>query len=388
MPFPVPLGGLPQFALSKMNPGPRIGYDELRNEDFYGNKIRTGEFPMNVLQGLEYAVTQSAPLTAGTVAGEIRAGQPPEKAAREAAYQFLGTNVTPLTPSQARNEAVQAETLKAGVKDVQSYYDLTGQQRHDFDAQNPNLAGAIRKETERKARLGDEKAIVALDKMQQYDNQLARDEALDAAGKLNGRPYGAKEWRADYEDAQVKSGATRDILEKIHKRTYPEPKDKNEEALKGYYDLMESFREARTDTFNVEAWVNARDDYLAKLPPAEAKYVQDSLHPNATPKVREYLKAQETLRPYWRLGDNIAKTMKAQGIGDVEPILNKLRVWRGMPQSGLALAEKRKLEEDKLYKFYLKQLAAWKTKFRLEREGIDDALVDWYGATAIKEKKR
>ncbi|MDZ4250924.1 MAG: hypothetical protein U0990_12685 [Candidatus Nanopelagicales bacterium] len=97
-PVPVPFAGIHRFATSKIGPLPRIVYDEIRNEDFYGRKIMAGDFPLNILQGIEYALSGAAPLTAGSSYRTLRKGEGLGRTIEEALSQFGGTNYIPFDP--------------------------------------------------------------------------------------------------------------------------------------------------------------------------------------------------------------------------------------------------------------------------------------------------
>jgi hypothetical protein len=89
---PMPFAGLYNFAKNRMNPAVRIVWDEVRNKDYEGNRIRSGNFPINVLKGLEYAFEGSVPLTIGTIAQNKRTGEDWGTLGQETASQFMGTN--------------------------------------------------------------------------------------------------------------------------------------------------------------------------------------------------------------------------------------------------------------------------------------------------------
>ena len=120
--FPMPFAGVHRFALSKLGPLPRIAYDEIRNVDFYGKQIRSGEFPKNVLQGIAYAVTGGLPLTAGSAIRSWQQGEGRGRTLEELSSQFGGTNYVPFDPIYdaklrweddiERYEAIPTDTLK------------------------------------------------------------------------------------------------------------------------------------------------------------------------------------------------------------------------------------------------------------------------------------
>ena len=91
---PLPFAGVYNYANSKIHPGTSTGLDLARNKDYYGKAIRTGGFPVNVLQMLEYAAEGTLPLTAGTAMEGVRRGET-EQIPSQVASQFAGVNMVP-----------------------------------------------------------------------------------------------------------------------------------------------------------------------------------------------------------------------------------------------------------------------------------------------------
>uniref|UniRef100_A0A6M3K442 Large polyvalent protein associated domain-containing protein n=1 Tax=viral metagenome TaxID=1070528 RepID=A0A6M3K442_9ZZZZ len=95
VPVPLPFAGMPRFMLGKMHPAARIVYDEIRNKDYFGKTIRDGDFPINVLQGMEYVAEGAVPLTAGSAMEDIRRGEA-ERILPDVISQFAGVNLVPI----------------------------------------------------------------------------------------------------------------------------------------------------------------------------------------------------------------------------------------------------------------------------------------------------
>jgi len=108
-PIPMPFVGLERFAKGKMGPAIRIAYDEILNKDYYGRPIRTENFPVNILQSLEYALEGAAPLTVGGAAEQVRQGATAGEVVQEVASQFMGTNYLPDDPAYAASVRWQDE---------------------------------------------------------------------------------------------------------------------------------------------------------------------------------------------------------------------------------------------------------------------------------------
>jgi len=95
VPVPMPFAGIYRFAMGKMNPAVGIAWDEARNKDYYGKAIRKGDFPVNILLGVEYAVEGSVPLTVGSAMEDVRRGETKQIPA-DVASQFAGVNLAPV----------------------------------------------------------------------------------------------------------------------------------------------------------------------------------------------------------------------------------------------------------------------------------------------------
>jgi len=116
VPFPMPFANMGRFALSKLGPAPRILYDEIRNVDYYGQRIRTGDFPINILQGIGYAATGVAPLTIGSGVRSAIRGEGVGRTTEELISQFAGTNYITFDPIY--------DAKKRWEESLQKYHDI------------------------------------------------------------------------------------------------------------------------------------------------------------------------------------------------------------------------------------------------------------------------
>ena len=146
VPVPLPFGGIYQFARGKIGPAPGVVYDEIRNKDYYGKPIRTENFPVNILQSLEYALEGAAPLTAGGAAAQVRRGEGLGAAAQETASQFMGTNYQPDDPAYAASllwkDAIKAYT---DIPSAASEAKVTGKKvtRTDYRKKHPDVEAKL-----------------------------------------------------------------------------------------------------------------------------------------------------------------------------------------------------------------------------------------------------
>jgi len=127
MDYMVPFWNMPRWALGKMTPAFRTQYDMIKNRDFRNRRIRTGEFPMNLLQGVMYEFEGVVPLSIGKWSEGWRTGATLAKTAEESFTQSLGTSLYDrqgpwVMRSEWRNELRQywdipTDPNKLGTKD-------------------------------------------------------------------------------------------------------------------------------------------------------------------------------------------------------------------------------------------------------------------------------
>jgi hypothetical protein len=93
MDYMMPFAGVGRWALGKMTPALRTQYDLIRNKDFFGRRIMTGDFPVNILQAVAYEFEGAVPLSISAWIEGKRTGASIEKTAEESATQALGTSL-------------------------------------------------------------------------------------------------------------------------------------------------------------------------------------------------------------------------------------------------------------------------------------------------------
>ncbi len=89
----IPFAGLPMYLKNRLNPFMRTQIDLLRNEDYYGQKIRKGDVAEQILRTLAYEFEGMIPLTVGASVEAVRTGMPQEEALTQIIGQFAGVNV-------------------------------------------------------------------------------------------------------------------------------------------------------------------------------------------------------------------------------------------------------------------------------------------------------
>jgi len=102
---PVPFAGIPSWLLNRATPGIEVPAELLKNrETFTRRRIVTGDFPMNVVQGLTHTVTGGLPLTAQSVTRGVFAGESASDILVQSAGEFLGSSVRLRSPSEEEIE--------------------------------------------------------------------------------------------------------------------------------------------------------------------------------------------------------------------------------------------------------------------------------------------
>ena len=103
-PVPVPFANVGNFVNNRINPALKTQLELHGNKDFYGNIIRKGHMPEQVLRSLLYEIEGLLPLATGTAWGGVRRGLPAGEIAEESAAQFLGANIGLQRPFEKRED--------------------------------------------------------------------------------------------------------------------------------------------------------------------------------------------------------------------------------------------------------------------------------------------
>ena len=102
---PVPFAGIPSWLLNRATPGIEVPVELLKNrETFTRRRIVTGDFPMNVVQGLTHTVTGGLPLTAQSVTRGTLAGESASDILVQRAGEVVGSSGRLRSPSEEEIE--------------------------------------------------------------------------------------------------------------------------------------------------------------------------------------------------------------------------------------------------------------------------------------------
>ena len=358
VPVPVPFAGIVRYLQSKAHPVIRITADEIRNKDFFDRTIRTGEFPVNVLQGLEYAGEGSLPLALGAGVENLRTGTPGQ-IPQSMASQFAGVNLAP--------------QLKLD-KEMQLAQQKFPGQVNPNEPLPPKLKGQIAMTPEMRAfelergRVTPEKEL----KWRQIDQQKARDTELENYWKT-GQGMTPKEWRNELANSLGASAAINEYKKALGVFKDKEPKDPNESARWNYYRLLVYLGDTPTGQLKENAG-EIIDDYFSVLTPDQLRYLKNNIHPNATPVVDAYYEAKELLKPYF----DITRDPKSQE-------MRKLRQQVDFLKAKGDILKATRLEYQKGLNRWENDTRAKKLKLRHQKPALDKLLVKWgYVSRSVK----
>ena len=286
VPVPVPFAGIVQFIRGKVGPGYGIAYDFLRNKDFYDRQIVTGNFPINVIQGLAYAAEGSLPLALGTTAQEARQGASGSRIRSQAASQFLGANLSPQSLRDVR-DAVLWELHGLHLSSNEVTPKMLAEVEEDPRVQE--------KKAERARQAGPlSPPARALDLQNDTKAFQLADDALFENGDLTG-----PEWR---QNRAVRRADLFSRREEIHANAKYPRKDRG--ILDDYSQVITEAKAAHNGVLTGDAW-----DDVDRWTQEQSEEVQAFLEEqtgvgSATPTEKRFRTAQKALKPYWDILDN------------------------------------------------------------------------------------
>jgi len=281
VPVPMPFAGLAQFGRGKLGPAPGTALDELQNKDFFDRQIRTGNFPLNVLQGMEYALEGTLPLTAGTALEQARKGASARQIGEQTASQFMGTNMTPQS-----------------LRDIQDAVSWEHFGEH-FGGLTPAQEGTVNEDARVKAKKADrareagpgsprQRAFVLQQKEEK--NQLA-DDAL-----FNKNEMDSTQWR---ENRAARRADLSSRLDEIYaNQKFPE---KDRGILDDYQQELTEAKARHNGILTADAWDEV-DRWVDALPLQDQVFIAENTGVGpATPLEKEYRAANKALSAasYW-----------------------------------------------------------------------------------------
>lgn len=364
-----------QFVRGKAVPPLSVSIDMIRNEDFRREPVVKGDFPTNILTGLWYATESFSPLSAGALSEKVRTGEAnPRSLVTAAASQFAGANYRETTPYESlllRRDRIAQETYD------RDWDDLTNSERFKLEKDHPEELVRPEPRTERGKALAARREIGArFEELQkQVDQQFGPGpDWIEAYKNLKDQQSGAyQQWEADYPEVHG-------WLQTL------EPEDSNEQALAEY---RKAFQTSRT------SWGELDPELLGQVlnrlerewTPEQKKFIEQETGLRDTPTVRAYKAAQDTLRPYWEIEDQVWEQIRRRpefaryaSLDEFVRSSSEELLLMGVPEQELYY----RLNQIPLLGRISQVVSELRYQYRLRHPDVDRLLVEWYGNTPIR----
>jgi hypothetical protein len=239
----LPFAGGWDYFRNRVSPALRRQVDVLRNKDFGGNAIMTRDFPLNVLQLIQYEAEGALPLSAAAVPEGIRTGASPGEIATEAAGGFLGANVR----APSGNDRLNAEAERMFGR---GFYDLSPSEKQQVREARPDAwEQAVERGSEQRQRAERVQAL--------YGEQQARDDELLLSGDIT-----REDWQRERDRRRVELNARRDEI-------YGDSGTGGDPVLSRYFETIDQATDEATGRVNWEAV----DEALATFSQADLDYI-------------------------------------------------------------------------------------------------------------------
>jgi hypothetical protein len=302
------------WANGRLAPAVGAGVDIVRNRDFDGDRVRSGNDLSQSLDSAYYLIEQGVfPLGAGGALETIRKGGSPGEVAAEFAGQMMGN------PPQAQTPTDKLDSISRA---------WPGNEGRDFYKSPPSVQAGIKelhgdlwKEA---VEAGSEERKAAYAKEQELlGNQLASDDLL------KNNDITAAQWR---EERSKRYDALRENKEGIYALKDGGSLDSR---LQGYFDALSKATgpSGQVDWDRVEA-------YTLTLPTEDRQYIEDNTGLGLrTDKTKEYRADMKTIQDagYWDLSDKLWEAFSRQY--DVAGAATPEQYWGELRKALIAHAE-------------------------------------------------
>jgi hypothetical protein len=269
----VPFAGIHTFVENRLQPGARAGRELVKNEeDFTGRQIVTGEFPLNVVEGLGHLAIGSSPLLIQGAGRSLLAGESLEDTAQQALAEFAGASLRLQSPREEEREIFRGiyeripenermaltEDGEVFLKGFEEFY-AEGMSREIF------LEYATEEEHQAISRIdGELRRLAELPLGRENDEALVvresyrlRDEIRELAEKHKGDP-------AAFRHAVSASQRAFRRFVDSHGPDFGESKTEGEKNLERYFDAFEIAEAQETDQVLAREIVDELHDALFK----------------------------------------------------------------------------------------------------------------------------
>lgn len=260
----VMFAGVPSWLGTRINSPIKPVIDIARNRDFQNDPIYQGNFarPENVARALWYFGGEGiAPVSAGQVSEDIRRGEfDPGGTSQRVIAQFLGSNLSPVSPTEKLSQISRAIYQK-------EFYDLLPSQREAIKKAQPKL--------------WEEAVAAGSDARQQAEAQKAKlreaqqnDDDLFLQGKLT-----LEKWAQATDDRSNQLVGAEDVLFADAKGKASKPVSP---VLEAYYQAIDASAKANNGRVD---W-DAIDVWKSGLSKADQKLIDENTGLNKTPLVK------------------------------------------------------------------------------------------------------
>lgn len=356
-------------------------WDFITGESFLGERVRDNpvQIAQRIMENFIPFAAQELPQEIGEVVEGVREGAVGKAVGGTIAVglEFLGGKSMPLSATdnmellaQANQESIQTDREGLGI----GPWDGKWQTLWPFEKARLEVtpqAREIRMQAKGGVQFQERRGLV----YNYYDKQQARDDALDSNTLPNGDPYTKRQWRDDYYRGLGEYIAGREGFDEAMGIEFQDPKTSEDKARAGYYELMETFTDEQTGTFNGDGWEAAKREYLGGLSESDRLYVEVNTNLYATPKVREFLRDREAVSPYWDIRDKYMKA-KAPGFGTVQNIMDELVFVANRQQPGDRM-RRWELEHIPAFVMAKANIKTERIQLRLASAEIEGLLIKW-----------
>lgn len=360
--FDSPEAGAQYLLRSKASPAMSKLYDVITGETM-GMGTLDWSSPGSILESLGKEAAGSTPIALQNVVQGGLPNTPGEAVAT--ATQFLGTKQTPLSNTelmQQKQSKLALEKYGKGWSELEPYQ--KDQLTKDYDL---NLTPT----TELAKAFANRKAITErfATKQAELDASLpVGPDWIKAHQDLDRERAGAfEEWAKEHPEAADLSRTTKNPADKVRQ------------------DYLAIFATAAKEDWTPDERSQALTDFQANLTAPQKAYLDRNLGLSDTPRVKEYQKAQTTLRPYWGIADTLWDRIKtrlpnstqAQSLQEYQNQMVQEMQSRGVPDQVIT----RSIQSNPVFRQMTTALAELRTRYRRVHPDVDKALVTWYGYT-------
>ena len=351
-------------ARTKASPVLGRAWDLIEGQTFGGSEFDTSS-PQALLESVGKFALSSAPIS---IQNSLVEGGPPTnlKEGIVSGLEFLGPKATPTTKGERLK--IKQEELAKEIYDV-SWHELEPHQKFQL-RQNHDLTLDYDTEISRAFNLQQSIGEDLQDRLKTIDEAYpaAGPEWVDAYYKLKDEQRGRyNQWSEDFPDA----------ADRISTRSSKNPL---ENKRLEYLNIFQIADQEKWSSHELSARLNQFDNSLTTN---QKEYIDRNLGLRDSPRVKEFKKAQDTLRPYWQFEDQVWEKMRGrlpegsqhESLDDyIQAKINEQRV-QGVPDSVIA----RRVQSNNVFKQIEAAVQQLRRRFRQQNSDVDNALIKWYG---------